>query len=154
MLFGSIWIVGGWWVVEWDRKSYLQPAEIASFSDQDFSRSNKHETFWHVVSIGYFYVFFLWTIAVSDFHLLEIRRVNRNFLGQGSVFLELGHFDKQLSTTQKKKGPTGKNLFSTKLLKTTMRHLTHRWPQLGNFSTKLGHFFPISEKGQRKTPPL
>ena len=32
--------------------------------------SNKHDTFWHVVWTGYFYV--LWAIAVSDFCLLEI----------------------------------------------------------------------------------
>ena len=37
-----------------------------------FSRSNKHDTFWHVVSIRYFYVLFLWAIAVWDFRRLEI----------------------------------------------------------------------------------
>ena len=54
------------------RKSYLGPAEIASFSSRNFSGSNKHVTFSHVVSTGYFYVLFLWTIAVSDFRSLEI----------------------------------------------------------------------------------
>ena len=42
-------------VVECGRKHYLGPADIASFSSRSFSRSNKHYTFWHVVSIGYFY---------------------------------------------------------------------------------------------------
>ena len=60
----------GWW--GGGRKSYLGPAEIASFSCRDFNRSNKHDTFWHVVSIGFLYVWFLWTIAVSDFRHLEI----------------------------------------------------------------------------------
>ena len=59
----------GWWSGE---KSYLGPAEKAPFSSQNFSRSNKHDTFGHVVSTRYFYILFLWTIAVSDFHPLEI----------------------------------------------------------------------------------
>ena len=46
--------------------------EIAFFSSWDFSRSNKHDTFWHVISPGYFYVLFLWAIVVSVFLLLEI----------------------------------------------------------------------------------
>ena len=48
--------------------------EIASFFSRDISRSNKHDTFWHVVSTGYFYVLFLWAIAVSDFLTLEIHK--------------------------------------------------------------------------------
>ena len=72
LFFCSPWIVGGWGVVKWRRNSYLGPAEIASFSSRDISRRNRHDTFWHVVSIGYFYVLFLWAIAVSDFCLLEI----------------------------------------------------------------------------------
>ena len=72
MFFGGAWIFGGWGVVGWGRKSYLGPAEVASFSSQNFSRSIKHDTFCHVVSTGYFYVLFLWTIAVSDFRPLEI----------------------------------------------------------------------------------
>ena len=39
------------------RKSYLGPGEITSFSSLDFSRSNKCDIFWHVVSIGYFCVY-------------------------------------------------------------------------------------------------
>ena len=38
----------------------------------DFSRSNKHDTFWRVVPTGYFYVLFVSTIAASDLHPLEI----------------------------------------------------------------------------------
>ena len=47
------WMRGGY--VGW--KSYLGPAETTSFSSGDSSRSNKHDTFWHVLSTGYFYVF-------------------------------------------------------------------------------------------------
>ena len=54
------------------QKSYFGTAEIASFSSQDFRWSNRHNTFWHVVSTGYFYVLFLWIIAVSNFRPLEI----------------------------------------------------------------------------------
>ena len=49
------------------RKSYIGPVEIASFSNQDFSRSNKY-----VVSTEYFYVLVLGVIAVTDFHPLGI----------------------------------------------------------------------------------
>ena len=64
----------------WDRKSYLGPAEIASFPSQDLGRSNNHGTFWHgyfewifrYVSIGYFYILFLWAMAVSDFLSLKV----------------------------------------------------------------------------------
>ena len=37
----------------------------------------------------------------------DIRRVTRNFSGQG-VFLELGHFDKHSTTTEERKAPQGK----------------------------------------------
>ena len=65
--FGGALIINGWGVERWGRTSYLGPAEIASFFQPE---SNKHDTFWHVVWTGYFYV--LWAIAVSDFCLLEI----------------------------------------------------------------------------------
>ena len=71
MFFGSAWSVGAWGV-GWGRKSYLGPAEITFFSSLDFSWRNKYDTFWHVVLTGYLYVLFLWTIAVSDFHPLQI----------------------------------------------------------------------------------
>ena len=41
------------------RKSYLGPTEITTFSSRHLSRNNKHDTFWHVISTGYFYVLFL-----------------------------------------------------------------------------------------------
>ena len=63
-------LVRGCW--GWDRKPYLGPVEIAIFSIRDFSRINKHDTFWIAVSTGYFYVLFLWAIAVSDCLLLGI----------------------------------------------------------------------------------
>ena len=59
----------GWWGAA---GPYLGPAEMASFSSRDFSRSNKYDTLWHVVSTGYFYVLFSWAIADSHFHPLEI----------------------------------------------------------------------------------
>ena len=64
-------IVNGWWVVGCCRKFYIEPAEIASFSNRDFSRSNKYNAFWHV-STEYFYVLFLWTITVTYFCHLKI----------------------------------------------------------------------------------
>ena len=72
MFFGGALIVGGWGVVGWGRKSYLGPAEIASFSSRNLSRSNKCDTFWHVVSTGYFCVLFLWAVAVSNIRPLKI----------------------------------------------------------------------------------
>ena len=72
MFFSGALIVGGWWVVGCCRKSYIGPAKIASFSSRNFSRNNKHDTFWHVVSTQYFYVLFLWAIAITDFRPLEI----------------------------------------------------------------------------------
>ena len=35
-----------------------------------------------------------------------------------------------------------------------MINCTHRWPQSGHFPSKLGHFFPIFEKRQGRTPPF
>ena len=46
----------GLWV---GAKFYLGPAEILSFSSQDLSPCNKHDSFWLVVSTGYFYILFL-----------------------------------------------------------------------------------------------
>ena len=69
--FGGALIIVGWGVMGCSRKTYLGLAEIASFFTQDFSWSNKHNTFWHVATTSYFYVFFLWTIAISDFYPLE-----------------------------------------------------------------------------------
>ena len=54
------------------RKSYFWPTKITSFSSLDSSRSNKHDTFWHVVLTRYFHVLILWAIAVLDFRPLEI----------------------------------------------------------------------------------
>ena len=34
-----------------------------------------------------------------------------------------------------------------------MRNCTYKWPQSGHFFSKLGHFFPIFEKGQGRSPP-
>ena len=71
-----------WWYLirRWMRgsgvgqKSYLGPTEIIYFFSKDFRPSNKHDTLWLVVSTGYFYVLFSWTIAVSDFCALEIHK--------------------------------------------------------------------------------
>ena len=72
MIFGGALIVGWWGMVGLFRKPCLDPAEITSFFCSGFSRSNKHDIFWLVVSTGYFCVLFLWAIAVSDFRPLEI----------------------------------------------------------------------------------
>ena len=72
LFFDGALIVVEWGVVWWGRKYYLGPAEIASFSSRDFSQSNKHDTFWHAASSGYFCVLWLWAIAAMDFHSLEI----------------------------------------------------------------------------------
>ena len=54
------------------KKSYLGPAEIASFSRQDFNRSYTYDTFWHVVSTGCFYVLYLLTVnSHADDHFYK-----------------------------------------------------------------------------------
>ena len=53
------------------QKVLLSPAEIASFSIQDFSRSNNYDIFLYIVLTGYFYVLFLWAITVSAFRPFE-----------------------------------------------------------------------------------
>ena len=45
LFFGGALIVSGRGLVGWGRKSYLGPAETASFLNRDFNRSNKHATF-------------------------------------------------------------------------------------------------------------
>ena len=45
LFFGIALLVGGQRVVGWGRMSYLGPAEISSFSSQDLSRRNKHDSF-------------------------------------------------------------------------------------------------------------
>ena len=67
-----------WWCFncQWwgeGRKSYLGPTEIASFSNWDFSRSSKYDTFWHVWT-RHFCVLYLWAIAVSHFRLWKFIR--------------------------------------------------------------------------------
>ena len=74
MFFGIDLIVIGWWVVGWDRKSYLGAAEIASFSSWDLRQHNKHDSFWLSLSTGYFYILFLWAIIASDFLPLEMSK--------------------------------------------------------------------------------
>ena len=58
----------------WAIKSYLGPAEIASFSCRDLYRSNKHDLFWLVVSASYLDILFLWAIVVLDFLPLELHK--------------------------------------------------------------------------------
>ena len=73
------------------------------------------------------------------------------------IFLEWGwHFNKHSPTRQDRKAPQGKNLlfFCLETLKKCVLNekFTHRWPQSGHFFHKLGHFFPIFEKGQGRPP--
>ena len=79
----------------------------------------------------------LWSFQQSSKR--QNRGVIRNFSGHGSF---LGTTNNHL---QHEKGPVGKSL-QFFLLK-TFKNLTHEWQQSG-FYRKLGHFFPISEKGQ------
>ena len=53
--FNHRWMRGGGLGGE----SCLDKVKIASFSNRDFSRINKHDTFWYVVSTGDFYVLIL-----------------------------------------------------------------------------------------------
>ena len=59
-------IVCGLKMVGWGIKSHLSPAGILA------EAILMNDIFWHFVSNGYFYVLFLWAIAVSDFCPLEI----------------------------------------------------------------------------------
>ena len=73
----------GWGLRYWQsefscRKFYIGPVEIASFSKRDFSRSNSMTQSNHgfhglTCCIDWIFLrFILWTIAVTDFRLLEI----------------------------------------------------------------------------------
>ena len=65
------------------------------------------------------------------------------YQGRNQDFFRVGEFQHS-STTRERKVPHGKNL----------RFLAPaRWPQWGHFFSKLGHFFPIFEKGQGRPPP-
>ena len=90
MFFGSALILGGWGVVGWGRGSHLGPAEITSFSNWDFSQSNKHDTFWHFAWTRYFYILFSWAIAVSNFFPLEICK-NSSLPLSTIIFTENNH---------------------------------------------------------------
>ena len=85
-----------------------------------------------------------------------MKRVTKNFQGRG-VFLELGHLHKDSPTTQERKVPQGKNhqFFCLETLKNCI--LSEKfYPQMTTiraFSRKLGHFFPMFEKGQGRPPP-
>ena len=58
----------------WRKRSYLGPAEIASFSCRDLSRRNKHDLFYLVVLARYLYILFLSGIVFSDFLPFEIHK--------------------------------------------------------------------------------
>ena len=57
VFFGGAWIVDGWEVVRWGRKSYLGAAEIASFFSRDFSRSMTHSDMMQRLDISTFYFY-------------------------------------------------------------------------------------------------
>ena len=67
------------------RKSYLGPAEIASFSSRDFSRSSKHGIFWHAPSTGYFYVLLLCFRFLSLGNLQKLRLSLRLSVSQSTA---------------------------------------------------------------------
>ena len=74
MFFGVALLVGWWGVVGWERKFYLGPAEISSFSRWSFSQPNKHDSFCLFLLTGYFYILFLWALVVLDFPSLKIHK--------------------------------------------------------------------------------
>ena len=63
--FNRRWVMGGG--MGWDRNPYSGPAEMGSFSRWDFNQTNENDKYWHVLSAGYFYILFLWAMAVADF---------------------------------------------------------------------------------------
>ena len=67
LFFSGALIVAGSGVVGWGRKSYLGPAETASFSSRDFSRSMTHfdKLYWQDISTFYFYEPLLFQISVT-----------------------------------------------------------------------------------------
>ena len=71
--------------------------------------------------------------------------------------MELGYFDKHSPTTQEIKVTQGKNLrfFCLETLKNCilMKTLPIDDRNQAIFFLKLGHFFPIFEKGQGRPPP-
>ena len=90
MFFGGASIFDEWGVVRWGQKVLFKASIISS--SQDFSPSNKHDTFWHVVSTGYFFVLFSWVISVSDFCPLEIYK-NLGLLLSTITFTVNSHAD-------------------------------------------------------------
>ena len=73
------------------------------------------------------------------------------------VFLELGHFDEHSPTTRARNALQGKNLqfFGLETLEyfilNNKFHL--QMSRISTFFSKLGHYFPIFEKGQRRPLP-
>ena len=65
------------WIVGVGIKRYSGPAEIASISCRDLSRRNRQDFFWFFVSARYWYILFLWAIAVSHLVPLDIDKYLR-----------------------------------------------------------------------------
>ena len=80
----------GWW--NWEKCLTQEQLKSHPFLGLDFSRSNKHGIFWHVVSSGYVYVLFSEAIAVSDFRSLEIYK-NLDFPRFSFTFTVNSHAD-------------------------------------------------------------
>ena len=86
----------------------------------------------------------------------NFRRVTRNFLGQGS-FVRIRALRQTLTYNIRKKVPVGKKSidFRQETLKNFILNekFYPQLPQSGHVFLQIGHFFPIFEKGQGRTPP-
>ena len=72
-IFVLWWCFHHWWLRSCGvEQNHLGQAEITSFPGCDLSGSTKHDTFWEVISSGYFCILFLWAIGASYFHPLDI----------------------------------------------------------------------------------
>ena len=72
-------------------------------------------------------------------------------------FVELGHFDKNIVKSIRKRGTAGKRFrvfLPIDTLKTTfsVKNLTQRWTESGLFFEKSGHFFRFSQSAGEASP--
>ena len=70
------------------QKSYFGTAEIASFSSQDFRWSNRHNTFWHVVSTGYFFASNIIQYEISFFIKIHVKVLTNVFSNENHCLQE------------------------------------------------------------------
>ena len=71
--------------------------------------------------------------------------------------MELGHFDKDIVKSTRKRGTAGKHFrvfLPMDTLETTfsVKNLTQRWTESGPFFEKSGHFFQFSQSAGETSP--